>query len=130
MNWDEIFRYKDGKLYHLPKEVTSTQIKSWNSKWAGKEAGSLKDTGYIVLGYYSKFYKAHRIIYEMLKGKIPNDLQIDHINCNRSDNRIENLQLVTHKQNHERKNNSKGYSIDIRRKSRAYIARKIYNNKQ
>jgi hypothetical protein len=37
----------------------------------------------------------HRLIWILHFGAIPPDLEIDHINGNRSDNRIENLRLVT-----------------------------------
>ena len=41
----------------------------------------------------------HRIIWETFKGEIPEGMQIDHINTIRTDNRLENLRLVTHKAN-------------------------------
>ena len=41
----------------------------------------------------------------MFKGKIPTYLEIDHINEIKKDNRIKNLQLLTHKQNIEKSNN-------------------------
>ena len=43
--------------------------------------------------------KAHRFVYEYFNGKIPDGLQIDHINRDRTDNRISNLRVVTHREN-------------------------------
>ena len=41
----------------------------------------------------------HRIIYETFNGEIPDGYEIDHINAVRDDNRLENLRIVTHKDN-------------------------------
>lgn len=41
----------------------------------------------------------HRIIYETFIGEIPNGYEIDHINAIKSDNRLENLRVVTHERN-------------------------------
>ncbi|CAH3188932.1 unnamed protein product, partial [Porites evermanni] len=46
-----------------------------------------------------KKYLQHRFVYEVFKGPIPRCFEIDHQNSIRSDNRIKNLQLLTHKQN-------------------------------
>ena len=46
-----------------------------------------------------KTVQVHRFIYECYNGLIPEDLVIDHINDKKDDNRIENLQLMTHQQN-------------------------------
>jgi len=43
----------------------------------------------------NKSYLVHRLVWEVVCGKIPNGLMIDHINRIRNDNRIENLRLVT-----------------------------------
>lgn len=44
-------------------------------------------------------YKVHRLVYEAFNGKIPEGKQIDHINRNREDNRVENLRAVTPREN-------------------------------
>lgn len=41
----------------------------------------------------------HRVIYETFIGEIPDGYEIDHINTIRTDNRLENLRCVTHKEN-------------------------------
>ena len=47
-----------------------------------------------------KMYQVHRVVFEAVTGEpIPNDLQINHINEDKTDNRFENLNLMTCKQN-------------------------------
>lgn len=41
----------------------------------------------------------HRVIYECVFGKIPEDKDIDHIDGNTKNNKISNLQLLTHREN-------------------------------
>lgn len=71
---------------------------------SGNIAGTLALNGYVTIGIDKKRYYAHRIIWEMLHGIIPANAQIDHINGNRSDNRICNLRIVS---NHENSKNQK-----------------------
>ena len=52
-----------------------------------------------------KAYTQHRFVYEVFKGPIPRFFEVDHINSIKSDNRIINLQLLTHKQNIEKSKN-------------------------
>lgn len=65
----------------------------------GKPALSLTKTGYIRVVFSRKEYSAARIIWTMFNGDIPKDKVIDHINRIRNDNRIENLRVVTQRQN-------------------------------
>lgn len=41
----------------------------------------------------------HRLVYEVFVGRIPDGWDVDHINDVRSDNRLENLQVMTHYDN-------------------------------
>ena len=52
-----------------------------------------------------KNYLQHRFVYEVFKGPIPHGFEVDHIFPVKSDNRIKNLQLLTHKQNVEKSKN-------------------------
>lgn len=47
-------------------------------------AGSLTKDGYGRLGYQSRTWASHRLVYEILVGPIPEGLQIDHLCRNRA----------------------------------------------
>ena len=47
------------------------------------------------------YFMEHRVIWVWITGDIRDDLVINHLNCDREDNRIENLELVTSKENAE-----------------------------
>ena len=80
---------------------------------------SKNNSGYLYFKIYNKKlknYKAffqHRFVYEVFKGKIPHHLEIDHINNLKTDNRIKNLQLLTHKKNMQKSHNKPIISISI-----------------
>ena len=66
---------------------------------AGDAVGYIDSAGYCELKHNGKPYKAHRVIWEMTHGEIPSNMEIDHINGIRLDNRIENLRLATRREN-------------------------------
>lgn len=55
--------------------------------------GSLDKDGYLIIKVKKKQFKAHRIVWLLHYGKFPK-MELDHINHNRTDNRIENLREV------------------------------------
>ena len=46
-----------------------------------------------------KHHRVATLVYEAFNGPIPEGLEIDHINGNNRDNRLENLRVCTHKEN-------------------------------
>lgn len=66
---------------------------------AGREAGTKAHHGYRAVMVDGKKYYAHRIVWEMHYGKIPDGLCIDHIDGNCSNNRIDNLRCTSLSQN-------------------------------
>lgn len=83
-----LFEYRDGDL--IWREDRGRKTKS------GDLAGSMKD-GYVVIRINGKSYRAHRLIYLMHHGFLP-DL-LDHINRIKSDNRIENIREASVSEN-------------------------------
>ena len=70
-------------------------------------------------------YYQHRFVYEVFKGMIPSIMEVDHINSCKSDKRIKNLQLLTHKQNVEKSRNKAIISTNLEtRKEKRYISMK------
>ena len=73
-------------------------------------AGCVASDKYIVLTLFEKQYKAHRLAWLYVYGVFPSG-NIDHINGNKQDNRIDNLRDVSHAKN------SQNLSLDKRNKS-------------
>ena len=112
---------KDGDIYSLKRKKILKKIKDSN--------------GYLFFYIYDKklekqkFYYQHRFVYEVFKGPIPHGFEVDHIFPVKSDNRINNLQLLTHKQNVEKSKNKSIISTCIEDgKERRFISIKTAAN--
>ena len=73
---------------------------------AGAPAGHLNPRGYLQVRLNGRLFKAHRVAWYLHHGADPGSLLVDHINRNRSDNRICNLRLVDSRGN--RANSAQG----------------------
>lgn len=76
-----LFSYNDGKLFWKIRKSRNTHI--------GDEVGSMRKDGYRKISIDGKQYLTHRLIYLYHHGYIPKE--IDHIDCDKTNNRIENL---------------------------------------
>lgn len=113
-----VYEPESGKLFwkyrasHWFKDEGN--CKRWNSTFAGKEAFTCKHVkGYKIGIVNSKPYKAHRVIWCLVNGDWPAE-QIDHINGDKSDNRLVNLRAVSNRENSKnqkmRITNTSGYT--------------------
>lgn len=118
----QLLRYeqKTGRLFWTPRTTDFFQnkngraeqtCKAWNTKYSGKEAFTYICNGYKTGAILNKACTAHRAIWAIVNGKWP-DQEIDHINGDRSDNRIKNLRCVSSGENQRNravfKNNTSG----------------------
>lgn len=98
-----------GKLFWLPRppelfeatqgRTNAHKAHNWNVVWAGREAlAHINEQGYKVGSIFRRRQKAHRVIWALVHSEWPAE-HIDHINGVRSDNRIENLRVVTNAEN-------------------------------
>lgn len=95
-----------------------TGIFTWKKKAGqtsiiGREAGSKHHTGYKTFRLDGSEYMCHRAAWAISNGVV-NFGEIDHINGDRSDNRIENLRIVSRSGNQQNKalnsNNTTGHT--------------------
>lgn len=67
---------------------------------AGSVAGTLDGRGYRIIRIDGAYQKAHRVVWLYVHGSWP-ELEIDHINGDRDDNRIANLRQATVSENQQ-----------------------------
>jgi hypothetical protein len=83
--FNEVFEYKDGELF-WNKTLSNVAQK-------GKRAGCKSTSSYGSVMVDKKSYCIHKVIFCMHHGYIPE--QVDHIDRNRSNHKIENLRPAT-----------------------------------
>ena len=80
--------------------VFTRAVSTSNSVKIGDIAGAVMPVGYRTISLKNKQWYAHRLAWLYVHGEMPTG-EVDHINNNKDDNRIENLRITTHKENGE-----------------------------
>lgn len=96
----EVVRYKEKYLVSDKGDVYKE-----NKKYTRKKKQQTDKYGYKVTTINGKQEKVHRIVMKAFKGK--SALTVDHLNMNKQDNRLENLEYVTAGENAKRACNIK-----------------------
>jgi len=129
------FKYEDGKLYKRDKRYKKEIV------WICLNDLTPKG-GYIQCNVNNKFYLLHRLVYlfhnpDWNIHDSCRDNQIDHMNMNTLNNRIENLNLVNNSQNNQNTTHINGKEIKgynfmkgERNKNKPWRARWQENGKQ
>lgn len=90
-----LFIWKPRTEHNFPHENFRN---TWNSLNAGKNPGFLSKNGYTYIDVCKRRFLAHRLAWFLVHGVFPKR-DIDHINGNRTDNRITNLRLASRSEN-------------------------------
>ena len=124
MNNREIIKFQNIKFYIHPIYSQYSARKNGqiliNNRKKILKLGSKCANGYkyftLYAGNISKSYLVSRFVYECFKGNIPDDKEVDHIDNNKENNSIKNLQLLTHKENTRKSHCRKVKSFNIETK--------------
>lgn len=87
----------------------------WTTKNAGRESGWIDTSiGYRRMTVFGQIHLAHRLVWLYVHGRFPaRGVELDHVNGDKSDNRLCNLREASHTQNGFntglRKNNTSGF---------------------
>ena len=95
---DLVWKLRNADSFPGKPSYRSAVAGRWNKHRAGMVAGHIGKTGYRVLCIEKRTCQAHRIAWAVHFGVWPTH-QIDHINHDRSDNRLSNLREVTASEN-------------------------------
>lgn len=94
MDFNEYFIYDENYPSLLINKV---------SRGVAKEGEPVKCSAngrsYLKLRLAHRIYRLHRVVWELHNGPIPEGLMVDHIDGDKTNNRIHNLRLATHSQN-------------------------------
>ncbi len=123
--------------YDQSTGVFTRKVRTARCMKVGDVAGSVNSNGYVMIMVDGRSYKAHRLAWLHATGQWPAG-QIDHLNCNRADNCIDNLRDVdrsTNIQNQRRPHRGAitgvlGVTMDRRARSKPYMAQILVNGKR
>jgi len=96
--------------YVIQRKTGSSKSKPVGSVWL--PAKGAKDYRAVMIG--GKRFQLHRVIWEAFNGPIPEGAEIDHINGDKADNRLENLRLSCRRMNQRAYRNLQGGSSKYR----------------
>lgn len=102
-NYDLYASDKDGNVINIIKKVPHKGNKD-HSRYQCCSVRKYQQKG-------QKAYQVHRFVWECFNGIIPEGRVIDHINNNKEDNRLCNLQLTTQQQNCEKSAKDRDYTF-------------------
>lgn len=134
----KLLRYEPdtGFLFWLPRPASMFPCKCaqhrWNLRHAGKQAFNIKtENGYLKSSILGRQVLAHRAVWAFVNGEWPKH-QIDHMDGDRTNNRIENLrdvpEYINHRNNARKRGTTAPYNgVSQDKRTNRWIARIHYD---
>src|ERR1043165_1894219 len=95
--------------YDAKKGALVRRRNNGHGKRAGEEIGQNASHGYRAVKIRNKQYMLHRLIWQYVHGSLPNG-EIDHINGDKKDNRVENLRVASKSENQQNRYRAAAHS--------------------
>lgn len=131
-----IYEKETGFLYWRKREGNTRSDAVFNSRFPGKKVGYIKKTArskttYIATFLDGKYQGLHRIVFAMHYGYMPE--QVDHIDHDGTNNRIENLRASNNRDNSKnlpmQKSNKSGHiGVNWHKAAKKWQARAVDRN--
>ena len=91
--------HSTGKVFRIKKETNNGKILKRRELFPTRAKNGYRTVKLTNKDGKIKQLYLHRLVYMAFNGEIPPGLEVSHKDCNRSNNRLENLEAVTHKEN-------------------------------
>ena len=104
-NMEEVWKEIEGYPNYMISNMGNVKSLNFRGNTGIEELRKpvLNHNGYLTLilskDGKQKGFMIHRLVYETFVGEIPQGMQVNHINEDKTDNRLENLNLMTPKEN-------------------------------
>ena len=102
--WKPIKNYEGYEVSNFGEVKSLERFDSRGHRRKEKLLSPVKNSkGYLKVDLYKngvrKNFKIHRLVYSAFVGEIPEDMQVNHLDENKENNRVDNLNLMTSKEN-------------------------------
>ena len=135
-------RFNDSDIERIRERIAYNKstglfmyLKPSNSATKGWWGGSISLQGYCRLYFEGRIIQAHSIAWLLTYGIIPKGLEVDHIDGDKTNNKIDNLRLATRSQNLYNRPNSRGNTsickgVSLHKKTGLWRVRLNVNKKE
>lgn len=107
-----MFNIHDYLVYDTESPSGIRWLRHWNpamnTRSSGKPFGAIQKNGYFMGSFNNRRWYAHRLVWLLHYGSVP--AQLDHIDGDKTNNRIENLRPVTNQENSQNRRDCVGAS--------------------